>query len=191
MPEKIFSRSAALGRNRRTQLAIWVKYRWTYSWEELSNMLGRSVSGMEDLANLSGLRIDFEGSGGAVLPVVGTAADEDAGTAARVAGINAGEAQSNGSLGVEEASGGASFNLTAYIANVAATGEGDGPQFVQNLLVVPDGIDDGALSGTMWSTATGSGGGGDGSGGGGGGCDASALGLLALLIVVPAFMRKR
>ncbi|MBQ9565246.1 MAG: SYNERG-CTERM sorting domain-containing protein, partial [Synergistaceae bacterium] len=163
-----------------------LKYQWTYTWDELSSMLGRTVSNMSDLSNLSALKIDFEVNGGSVLPVVGTASANAA--KASVKGINAGDAQSSGSLVPEEASGGASFNLTAYVANVASTGENDGPQFVQNLLVVPDGTADGTLAGTMWTTATG--GSGEG-GGGGGGCDASGLGLLALLVVVPAFMRKR
>ncbi|MBR1671614.1 MAG: hypothetical protein IJ702_01670, partial [Fretibacterium sp.] len=161
-----------------------LKYHWSYTWKELSDMLGVEVDSREDvLALLSALRVNFQAvNSSTTLPVVGTAADF-----AAIQSIDAGDAYGKKALEVDSATGGLTFSLTSYLANVRSTGANDGPQFVgtdnASLLIVPDGVEsDGKIAGTMWMTAEKTDKGGTGDGEGGGGCDAAGLGLAALLL---------
>ena len=142
--------------------------------------------------------------------------------------VNVADALNSGALVLKPADSGHGvlMELTAYIANVTASGVNssvvsgssyDGPQLVQSsnkkLLVVPDGLADNLISGTMWisdsngnatgslsqTTSSGSSSYGSSSGGsnnnsssssggssdgGGGGCSVMSLGLLAAAIII-------
>ena len=146
------------------------------------------------------LRIDFQGAS-KVFQVVGGS------------GVSAKDAYSNQALTLTKADGnkGVKVELTAYLANVNATGtNSDGVQLMgsgsRKLLVVPDGTDDGAITGSMWmiqksssssepsepepgtpeTPDDGKSGSKSGSGGGGGCSTFSMLSALALV-----FMHKR
>ena len=182
-------------------------YSWTFSGSELKALLGYDLS--EKTLNakfaeelFSSLRIDFQGASKAFQVVGGT-------------GVSAKDAYTNQALVLTKADGnkGVKVDLTAYLANVNATGsDSDGVQLMgtgsRKLLVVPDGNNDGAINGTMWLIQKGSapsnpnsnpgnntpsnptpnenngnGNSGSGSSSGGGGCNAISLGLLGLLLI--------
>ena len=184
-------------------------YSWNFSGEQLKAALGTDMSDVYNNRTaavnklFSALRIDYQTSSTS-WPVIGGS------------GVSAREALQYGALKFAPADGnkGAHLELTAYLSNVPATGSNDGPQFVRGggttrLLVVPDGIDDGAITGTMWmvqnastipqnsggnstpstpnnpATPDNSGGGQAESsgGGGGGGCASFSLGLLGLAML--------
>ena len=122
-------------------------------------------------------------------------------------GVTASEAYSAGALALSKTDGGSGIriDLTVYLANVSGTA-----RLVNNLLVLPDGVVDSQLNGTMWITrnttqpstnptptnptnpdtgadttpALGYGG-----GGGGGGCNVFGLSLMAAALMF-ALKRK-
>lgn len=178
-------------------------YTWKFSGEEVSRILGYDLPDKDtserDDENVSDnivsdlfshLRIEFQGTNG-TWPVVGSGGVD----AVRARNASSGEdivlsvRKSDSGRGVQ-------IELTAYLANVGSVSASSGPQLVQSsgrqLLVVPDGIGDGAIYGTMWITQKGgtsqSGGGSSGSssdeGGGGGGCEAFGVGIVGAVIVL-------
>lgn len=182
-----------------------VIYSWTFSGSEIKALTGYDLSEKTLNANLADelfnfLRIDFQGASKNFHVVGGS-------------GVTAKEAYSNQALTLTKADGnkGVKVELTAYLANVNATGSNsDGTQLMgsgsRKLLVVPDGTDDGAITGSMWMIQKSSsssepsepepsepetpddGKSGSKSGsGGGGGCDAFSAGIALALI----FMLRR
>lgn len=167
-------------------------YSWTFSGSELKSLLGYDLSGREISASLAdsiftSLRIDFEGNG-YLRPVIGGD------------GVSAGAAMSAGALSLTKSDGGRGLHaeLTAYLANVSASGANQGSQIVGGLLVVPDGDGtDGSIRGTMWMAdkpgasdkGQETGGNAQSSGGGGGGCE--AVGVMMLLPVILMTRRKK
>ena len=168
-----------------------LKYLWTFSGEELNQILRRDV----DISSASladeifpALQIDFEGENG-TWTVIGDG------------GVSAQDAVSSGALKLTKTDGGngVMVELTAYLANVEASDD-NGPQLVKSdsksLLVVPDGNNDGAISGTMWmakrssvtvQAQSGIRSGGSGSDSGsdsedGAGCEALGLGLIGAAV---------
>ncbi|MBQ6418764.1 MAG: hypothetical protein IJJ91_08850, partial [Synergistaceae bacterium] len=169
-------------------------YTWSFKGSELREILGYDLSGRTINADeiFSTMRVDFQGTGTS-WPVVGSG------------GVRASEAISSGMLKLTKTDGdsGLKVEMTAYLANVTSSGNSDGPQIVNGLLIVPDGNgNDGRISGTMWladkagnasnGNSTPSNGNGDAdtnsSSGGGGGCN--ALGILPILAVI-LLRRKR
>ena len=173
-------------------------YTWSFKGSELREILGYDLTGRTINADeiFSVMRVDFQ-SNGTSWPVVGTG------------GVLASEAIRAGMLTLSKTDGdsGLKAEMTAYLANVTSSGNSDGPQIVNGLLIVPDGNgNDGAISGTMWladkpgdssqsgSTNSSPSNGNDNadmnssSGGGGGGCN--ALGLIPILAVM-LLRRKR
>ena len=187
-------------------------YTWNFSGEEIKAILGYDLSGTSSLNSTAAenlfkaLRIDFVGSSN-IWQVIGGS------------GVKAKDAYSNDALTLTKADAGRGvrIDLTAYLANVKASGNNDGPQLVKgsgskSLLIIPDGSSDGAISGTMWmvqSSSSKTGGNGDGQGdgngnqnpggnnnnsssggggSGGGGCEAFSLGLLGLALI---FMKRK
>ena len=128
-----------------------VVYTWNFTGDELMKLRGYDLSttALDDDTTLANdlfdvLKIDFQGAEG-MLPVIG-----EEGVSAKDA-LDAGVMVLNnydGSRGVQ-------IELTAYVANVKASGESNGPQLIESdgskLLVVPDGVpNDGKIYGTMW-----------------------------------------
>lgn len=182
-------------------------YTWNFSGTEIKNLLGYDLSNKTLNASLAeelfnALRIDFQNTSKVFQVIGGT-------------GVSAKDAYTNEALKLTASDGkkGVSIQLTAYLANVAATGtNSDGPQLIgsgsRKLLVIPDGVNDSAITGAMWMIQKGSAspspspspapsqpdtpstpdsGKSNSGGGGGGGCNASCLGLLTLLLI---FKRK-
>ena len=168
-------------------------YSWNFSGDEIKALLGSDLTGQAVNSSLaeklfSVLRADYQ-TPTRTFTVIGSG------------GVSATEAFKSGALVLTKADSdrGVHVELTAYLANVQATGNGDGAQLVRSagttrLLVVPDGADDGAITGTMWlvksssSPATPSSNldgekssGGD---GGGGGCSSLSLGLLGAIVLL-------
>ena len=186
----------------------------TFTWKFTSSdlraklgydMTGRTLDGALGDAIFDTLRIDFRGVSSS-WPVIGGV------------GVKASEAMQSGVLSLTKtADGGLSAQLTAYLANVtaasvsglASSSGNDGPQIVDNILIVPDGNgSDGKISGSMimadrlgtsqqtnteseqtqTNTETGTEKGTQPTSGGGGGCNAfSLVPIIAALI----FRRKR
>lgn len=197
--------------NRNTGDIFPLVYSWNFSGDEVKALLGSDLTGQAANAALAAklfgaLRIDYQ-TATRTYPVIGSG------------GVSASEAYQYGALALTKADAdrGVHVEITAYLANVAATGSNDGPQIVKGagttrLLVVPDGADDGAITGTMWmaqkastsstgdtnnnegstNTNTNTGGNTSGSeesgGGGGGGCSVFGLGLLGTVVL---FMKRR
>ena len=189
-------------------------YTWNFSGSEIKNLTGYDLSDKTLNASFAdelfkSFRIDFQGAS-KVFQVVGGS------------GVSASEAYKSEALTLTKADGnkGVSVSLTAYLANVNAAGSNaDGPQLMgigsRKLLIVPDGTNDGAITGSMWmiqkssssgndnsndnndnngngnnnNNGNGNNGNGnsDSSSGGGGGCNSLGLGLLGLLLI---FKRK-
>ena len=132
-----------------------IVYSWTFTGDEIKALTGYDLSEKTLNANLADelfqtLRIDFQGAG-KVFQVVGGS------------GVSGKDAYTNQALILTKADGnkGVKVELTAYLANVAATGsDNDGAQLMgagsRKLLVVPDGTDDGAITGSMWMIQKGS-----------------------------------
>ena len=174
-------------------------YTWSFKGSELREILGYDLTGRTINADeiFSVMRVDFQ-SNGTSRAVVGSG------------GVRASEAVKAGMLTLSKTDGeaGLKAEMTAYLANVTSSGNSDGPQIVNGLLVVPDGNgNDGRISGTMWladkagsasngnesgnstpSNGNGSAETNSSSGGGGGGCN--ALGILPILAVI-LLRRKR
>lgn len=176
-------------------------YSWTFTGSELQAITGSDLTGKSITQTLADtlfekLRIDYQGNSSS-WPVVGGS------------GVKASDAMNAGALTLTQSDGGKGVlvSLTAYLANVKTSGNSDGPQLVRStgtkqLLVVPDGVDDGAITGAMWmlqpsgtTTPNNSGNSGNtntntntnsnsGGGGGGGGCDSAGVGLIALLLLL-------
>ncbi len=170
-------------------------YTWNFSGDEIKSILGYDLS--EKTLNAAfadelfeKLRIDFNNTSRVFQVVGGT-------------GVSASEAFKSDVLKLLRADGtkGVSIQLTAYLANVSATGtNSDGAQLVgsgsNKLLVVPDGLNDGLITGSMWmlQKSSSSDGGNNppstpereestSGSGGGGGCNTLTLGLLALAFI--------
>ncbi|MBQ6970757.1 MAG: hypothetical protein IJP86_00190 [Synergistaceae bacterium] len=161
-------------------------YTWDFTASELAGLLGFDMAGREITSSLADeiftrLRIDFEGSGSSRAVIGGS-------------GVKASDAMTAGALSLTKTSGsGLHAELTAYLANVTASGLNDGPRLVDGLLVVPDGSgNDGAITGTMWmagktSSQSADGQPGTSSGSGGGGC----LMFPAMTLLALAALRRR
>ncbi|MCR5347829.1 MAG: SYNERG-CTERM sorting domain-containing protein, partial [Fretibacterium sp.] len=179
-----------------------MEYTWTYSYDELSELLNRSVTTpptAEELGKV--LTIDFETFSGASVPVLVGGAAPQAGAALCSAqvGVSAVDAATTEAFSINKSSNGVAIHLTAYLANVQDTNN-TGAQLVQRLLVVPDGVADNGISGTMWmskkaesssNNGDGSGNENGGGGGGGGGCRATGLGLAVLLLALPLLAQRK
>ena len=140
-------------------------YPWEFSGDELKTAIGSSLynevageimaayTNAETLSYstakkiFSALRIEFEGKNNSWF-ILGTNSD-----------INLGEAINCGAIVLEPRDYGKGLlvKLNACIANVNSESYGevavanfDGPQIVENLLIIPDGADDGEIYGTMW-----------------------------------------
>ena len=159
-----------------------MKYTWSFSWDELKSLLGRSVTKAPAASELfKALRVDFAPATGASnWNVIGSG------------GVSAEDAISRKALVVTETNNGVAVTMTAYLANVNNTAP-NGAKLINGLLVVPDGVADANLSGTMWLSQKATSGGGSGSGSsgeGGGGCDLG-LGALALALAAAALLKKK
>ena len=182
-------------------------YSWTLDYNQLSKLLDRNVTTPPSAAELAKVvRIDFENIRSVRVPVI----DGSNGGTFNVAtaqydkvGVKAMDAALTGALHVQQAadSNSATISLTAYLANVDDVNN-KGAQLIQRLLVVPDGMADGGISGTMWmsqkaessnnnSDNNNNSNNGNGGGGGGGGCDAAGLGLAVLLLALPLLAQRR
>lgn len=183
-------------------------YSWTFTGDELVELIGHDLSNTRTMNSsvaediFKGLQLEFQGTNGK-WPVIGTG------------GVSAREAY-NKALALSNADGnrGVHIDLTVYLANVkssSTSGATDGPQFVKGtgsntMLIVPAGLDDRAISGTLWMTqkvATSNSRGNDkptnpgnnnppvnteDGGGGGGGCNSFGAGLLIAAVI---FVMKR
>ena len=167
------------GRTRGDLLAL--RYRWNYSWDELSNLLSRDVTEAPEPSDLfRALTVVFHGTGSSAWPVVGAG------------GVAAADAEKAGALALYSSGKGVSIEMTVCLANVQGPGSSTryAPQIIEGLLIVPDGTADGAIAGTMWmmekavhpnESAP--------NNGKGGGCD-GVLGGLMLLFVLPLLRRR-
>ncbi|MBQ9528646.1 MAG: SYNERG-CTERM sorting domain-containing protein, partial [Fretibacterium sp.] len=179
-----------------------MEYSWTLDYDQLSKLLDRNVTSLPSAAELAKvMRIDFENLRSVRVPVI----DGSNGGTFNIAtaqfdkvGVSAVDAALTGALRVQQATNSATISLTVHLANVDDANN-KGAQLVQRLLVVPDGVADNAISGTMWlskkaetsSNNNDSNNGNGGGGGGGGGCDAAGLGLAVLLLALPLLARRR
>ena len=172
----------SLGRRGKGDL-LPLKYRWSLSWDDLSTLTGRKVTRAEAQELLDVLKPAFISAGGETYTVVGPD------------GVAASQAISSGVLKVANGNNGVTLELTAFVADAIgpdASSAKAGPRIVEGLLVVPDGIADGTISGAMGllqKAKSGSGSKGDGEGGGG--CDVGTAGAVWLLLAVPALLRKK
>ncbi len=158
-----------------------LKYRWSLSWDELSTLMGRKVTKAEGQELFDVLKLAFVSAGGGAYTVVGTD------------GVTASQAISSGALEVTKGNNGVTLELTAFVADAigpAASSAKAGPRIVEGLLVVPDGIADGTISGAMGLLQRAKSGGGSKGEGGGGGCNAGVSGL-ALIFAAVLLRRKR
>ena len=160
-----------------------LKYIWSYTWNELSKLLGGTVSGNPGAERLfNALRVDFYGASGSTgSSVQYTVLGSGGVSAADAAGVKS----STPPLVVRTTATGVSIELTVYLANVQGA---SGPRLVDGLLIVPDGEADTPIAGTMWMLEGVSEGGNE--GGSGGGCGVG-LGLLALLPALGLALRSR
>lgn len=156
-------------------------YRWSYSWGELSSLLGRDVDDAPTAEDLfRALTVTFHGRSGAGWNVIGKG------------GLSAREAERAGALRVVRTSWGVDVELTAYLANVPGPGSSPryAPQLIEGLLIVPDGAADGVISGTMWMIErTRRDGEGDKSSSGG--CHALGIGTIGAALVASVATRRR
>ena len=169
----------SLGERRKGDL-LPLRYRWSLSWDELSTLMGRKVTKVEPQELLDVLKPAFISAGGEAYTVVGTD------------GAAASQAISSGALKVTNGNNGATLELTAFVADAtgpAASPAKTGPRIVEGLLVVPDGVADGTISGAMGLLQKARSGGGNKGEGGGGGCDAGVSGMMLALVV--AFLLRR
>ena len=158
-----------------------LKYRWGLSWDDLSALTGRKVTRAEGPELFDVLKLAFISAGGEAYTVVGTD------------GVAASQAISSDALKVTNGNNGLTLELTAFVADAigpAASSAKAGPRIVEGLLVVPDGIADGTISGAMGLLQKAKSGSGS-KGEGGGGCDAGTAGAVWLLLAVPALLRKK
>ena len=168
------------GRKKGEVLAL--LYRWSFSWETLSKLLGRKVTEVPSAPELfKALRVDF-------VPAAGAAGWNVIGAG----GVSAQDAAAKGALKLARGNNGVTVALTAYLANVGGAAP-SGAQLMNGLLVVPDGTADASVGGTMWISqrVASSGGGSKGSGEGGGGCSLGLVGALGLALAGGLLLRRR
>ena len=168
------------GRKKGEVLAL--LYRWSFSWETLSKLLGRKVTEAPSVSELfKALRVDFVPAAGATgWNVVGAG------------GVSARDAAAKGALKLVRGNNGVTVALRAYLANVGGAAP-SGARLMNGLLVVPDGTADASVGGTMWISqkAASSGGGSKGNGEGGGGCSLGLVGALGLALAGGVLLRRR
>lgn len=187
-----------------------ITYSWTFTGSEIEAVMGYDMSSQTIGSALAEKIFDvfsiaYQGNN-QVIPVLGEG------------GISGQDAYDSGALEISKADGNAGLHvdLTVYLGNMAVTGNSDGAQIVRSsgtakVLVVPDGVDDGAIAGSLWmfqpagtktdtETETKPDPGTDpgtdtrvttGGSGGGGGCDSVSLGSLGLLGTIVLFLKRR
>jgi hypothetical protein len=161
-----------------------LEFTYSLSWQEVSDILGRQVTKIDNPTELFGsLKLLFESVNGTTSPLVD--ADGEFGVAAS-------QAVSSGALKLNNGNNGLTLTLDVLLGDVNNAADGI-PQLIDGHLVAADGVADGTAAGSLWllkRTGGGSGGGSSSSGGGGGGCD-SGIGAatLVLLVLCLAWMR--
>jgi predicted outer membrane repeat protein len=151
-----------------------LKFSYGLTWDELSEILGREVTKVDNVTDLFGrLKLIFENANGIMSPVV----DGDG-----EFGIAASQALSSGVLTISNGNNGLALTLEILLADTKTVADGK-PQAIDKRLVVADAVADGTAVGSMWLLKrTGNGGGGGSTGeGGGGGCNAG-FGFLPFLL---------
>lgn len=155
-----------------------LEYTYSLSWAEVSGLLERKVTRIENDTELFGkLKIVFQNTQGATHPVVDADGEY---------GIAVAKAVSSGALSVTNGNNGLTLTLRAFLGDA----NGDKPALMESRLVVPDGAADGKVAGSMWLLKRTGGSGGDTTSGGGGGCN-SGLGLLTVLFAAGYCLKRR
>ena len=187
-----------------------VVYSWKFTGSELEELMSRDLgiygkvgqNGIELNSSVAEglfrvLKLEFQGAED-LLQVIGPES------------VSAKDAYDSGALALNKADGnrGVQLELTAYIANVTASGNSTGSRLIDSdgskLLVVPDGVpDDGKIYGTMWlvkpgesnyvynpETSTASENSSDGENGGGG-CNSLLAGGFAMLMACLIFIKQK
>lgn len=157
-----------------------MSYSWDYTWAELNELLGDEVTSVPEVSRLfKALTAIFNTDSGNSYAVVGAG------------GVDAEAAAEKGALVVTESGTGVSVTLNVCLTNIQNRSSSQRAQFVEDLLVVPDGVLDTYIVGTMWMVEKKANGSGTvSSGNGGGGCDAG-LGALALVTAGAALLLRR
>ncbi len=167
-------------------------YQWQFTGDEIKKLIGHDLSAVSINSKttvdeiFSALRPDFQGANNKSLVILGDG------------GESISEAISDKILKLSkcDSNKGVQIDLTVYIANVGtSTTSGAYSASVSSnnkavilsgagsnkLLVVPDGSDDGKISGAVWMVGRASDSGSGSSGGGGGGCNVFSSSLIILL----------
>ena len=150
-----------------------MSYSWNYTWAELKELLDEEVTSVPEVSRLfEALTVIFNTDSGNSYAVVGAG------------GVAAATAKEKRALVVSESGTGVSVTLNVCLTNIQNRSSKQGPQFVKDhdLLIVPDGVSDTYIVGTMWMVEkkANSNAGTPSSGSGGGGCD-TGLGGVALV----------
>ncbi|MBQ9564614.1 MAG: hypothetical protein IJU98_03400 [Synergistaceae bacterium] len=154
-----------------------ISYSWNYTWAELKELLVEEVTSVPEVSRLfEALTIVFATTTGDAYAVVGAG------------GVAAAAANEKRALVVGESGTGISITLNVCLTNIWNRTAKQGPQFVENLLLVPDGAADDYITGTIWMVEKKASGSGSVSSNSGGGCNAG-LGGMALMAAV--FLRSR
>jgi len=156
-----------------------LEFTYSMTWDEIGKIMGRTVTKIDNVTELFNyLKLLFENVGGVMTPVVDADGEY---------GIAASQAQTGGALSITNGNNGLSMVLKIYVANVKQATDGK-PRLIDGRLVVADGVEDGAVAGSVWLLKRTGGSGGVGSGGGGGGgCDALNAGAILVVLVMVLF----
>jgi hypothetical protein len=155
-----------------------LKFAYSLSWDELSEVMGREVTKVGSVAELFGyFKLLFESEGGTMSPVVDSDGDF---------GISAARALSSGALTVSNGNKGVTLTLEVFLADAQSASDGK-PKLIDGRLVVADGVADGTAAGSMWLLQrTGK----SAEPGEGGGCDSGFVSL-ALAPAILWFAKRR
>ena len=158
-----------------------MSYSWNYTWAELKELLGDEGTGVPEVSRLfEALTVIFNSNTGSSCTVVGKE------------GVDAAAAAEKRALVLTENGTGISVTLNVCLTNIWSRTAKQSPQFVEDLLIVPDGVSDTYIVGTMWivEKKADSNKGTPSSSSGGGGCNAG-LGGVTLIMAGAAFLRRR
>lgn len=159
-----------------------MSYSWNYTWAELKELLVEEVTSVPEASRLfEALTVIFNTDSGNSYTVVGSG------------GVDAKTAAEKRALVVSESGTGVSVTLNVCLTNIQNRSSKQGPQFLEDLLVVPDGVSDTYIVGTMWMVEKKASGnkGTPSSGSGGGGCNTGLGGVALMAMAVYLRLRSR
>jgi hypothetical protein len=134
---------------------------YSLSWDEVGELLGRKVTAAGSERELfDRLSLSFTDQNGESFALVGCGED----------GVDVSSASSSKAFSLTDGNNGLTLAFDVFLSDANTADGQKSPRLIDGKLTVPDGKQDGSISGSLWLAGRSAGGSSE-SGGGGGGCE--------------------